>query len=110
MSTRNLGHPPPGAIDAGVQERIHRLGDELAAFQAAQGEDALMHLLGTVAEMVDAQNAYWMGAVRMIEDKHDPLLGWRPRVIRYLRPLLNDHKYTKRRIRSLQQGRTIDEA
>jgi DNA-binding CsgD family transcriptional regulator len=97
-------------VDARRQERIHLLWDELATFEAARSEDALMFLLGAVAKMVGAQNAYWMAAVRLTDDARDPLLGWRPRVIRYLRPLPNDEKYTHERIRSLRRGRTIDEA
>mgnify|MGYP000549844504 CR=1 FL=1 len=93
-----------------LQERIHRIWDELALFEAAKNQAALLYLLGAVAEMVDAQNAYWMGAVRMNDDERDPLRGWRPRLIRYLRPLPNDEKFTQQRIRSLQQGRTVDEA
>ena len=100
----------PAALDSHGQERVHRLWDQLAAFEAANSEAALLHLLGAVAEMIDAQNAYWMGAVRLTDDVRDPLRGWQPRVIRYLRPLPNDAKYTQQRMRSLQQGRTIDEA
>lgn len=97
-------------LDAALRERIHRLWDELAGFEAAKGEAALMHLLGAVAVMIGAQNAYWMGAVRLSEDERDPLGGWRPRLIRYLRPLPNDESYSQQRMRSLQKGRTIDEA
>src|SRR5437868_14873630 len=97
------------ALDAELQERIHSLWDDLASFEAAQSEVAVKHLLATVARMVDAQNAYWMGAVRMTDDERDPLRGWRPRVIRYLHPLPNDDTYTRDRLRSLSQGRTIDE-
>jgi DNA-binding CsgD family transcriptional regulator len=102
--------PTPAPPDPEIQERIHRLGDELAGFEAASSEAALLRLLDAVAEMIDAQNAYWMGAVRLTDDERDPLRGWRPRVIRYLRPLPNDEKFTQRRIRSLQKGKTIDEA
>jgi DNA-binding CsgD family transcriptional regulator len=98
------------SIDPAIHDRIYRLWDELAAFEAAKSEDALLHVLRAVAEMIGAENAYWMGAVRMTDDARDPLRGWRPRIIRYLRPLLNDEKYTQQRLRSLQQGRTIDEA
>src|SRR5687768_4042092 len=97
----------PFAVDAGLPDQVHRLWDQLAGFEAAQSEAALLHLLSAVAEMVDAQNAYWMGAVRLTEDERDPLRGWRPRVIRYLRPLPNDAKFTQQRMRSLQQGRTV---
>jgi DNA-binding CsgD family transcriptional regulator len=91
-------------------ERIHRLWDELAAFEAARTDDALMFLLGAVAEMVGAQNAYWMGVVRVVDDARDPLLGWRPRVVRYLRPVPDDKRHTPPRPRALRRGRKVDEA
>lgn len=68
-----------------------------------------MHLLGFVAEMLGGENAYWMGAVRMTDDERDPLRGWRPRIIRYLRPLPNDGKFTQDRIKSIVRGK-LDEA
>jgi DNA-binding CsgD family transcriptional regulator len=107
-----MPNPPratPPVVEAAVQERIHLLWDELAGYEAAKGEAALMHLLGAVAEMIGAQNAYWMGAVRLSDDERDPLRGWRPRLIRYLHPLPNDEKFTQQRLKSLQQGK-VDEA
>lgn len=59
--------------------------------------------------MVNAQNAYWFGAVRVAEVESDPLLGWRPRGIRYIAPLPDDATFTKDRIKSLDRG-GIDEA
>jgi DNA-binding CsgD family transcriptional regulator len=100
-------HAP--AVDIAAQERIHCLWDELASYEAAKNEAALMHLLSAVATMIDAQNAYWMGAVRMIDDERDPLRGWRPAIIRYVRPLPNDEKFTRQRLRSIRRG-AIDEA
>jgi len=97
------------ALDVGLQERIHCLWDELAAYEAAKNEAALMHLLSAVATMVGAQNAYWMGAVRMTDDERDPLRGWRPRMIRYLQPLPNDARFTQQRLKEIQRGK-IDEA
>ena len=91
-----------------VHERIHTLWDELAAFEAGDSDAALLHLLDAVARMVDAQNAYWVGAVRMTEDDRDPLSGWRPRLIRYLHPLPNDEKFSSQRLRELGKGK-IDE-
>lgn len=99
----------PLALDPALQERIHSLWDELAAFEAAESDGALMHLLKSVAVMVDAQNAYWLGAVRMTDDTRDPLLGWRPRVIRCLYPSPNDEKFSRQRIRSVGRGE-IDES
>ncbi len=68
-----------------------------------------MYLLDTVAEMVGAQNAYWMGAVRIMDSEQDPLRGWRPRAVRYLKPLPNDEKFTQQRVRSIQRGQ-LDES
>lgn len=94
--------------DAVLEECIHDLWDQLATFAAAEHDAALMHLLQAVASMVDAQNAYWVGAVRMTDDASDPLLGWRPRRIRYLKPLPNDEKFTERRLREISRG-VVDE-
>jgi DNA-binding CsgD family transcriptional regulator len=99
----------PPTLDTKLRERIHTLWDELAAYEAAQADLALMHLLATVAEMVDAQNAYWFGAVRLADSEGDPLLGWRPRSIQYLHPLPNDVSYTRDRLKSLDRGE-VDEA
>jgi DNA-binding CsgD family transcriptional regulator len=96
-------------IDPGAVKRIHQLWDELAAFEAAGSDAALLHLLATVADLVDAQNAYWMGALRLAESGRDPLLGWRPRLIRYLEPLPNDEKFTQERLKNLNRGK-VDEA
>jgi DNA-binding CsgD family transcriptional regulator len=85
-------------------ERIHALWDELAAFEAAETDAALVHLLGRVAGLVDAQNAYWLGVVRLSNDPKDPLLGWRPRAIRYLHPLPADQTYSRQKIRSMARG------
>lgn len=96
-------------VDAGVHDRIHTLWDELAAFEAAQSDVALIHLLSSVAGLVGAENAYWFGAVRMADADGDPLLGWRPRGIRYLNPLPDDTTFTRERIRSIDRG-AIDES
>jgi DNA-binding CsgD family transcriptional regulator len=87
-----------------LHERIHALWDELAAFEAHDSDAALLHLLDSVARMVDAQNAYWVGAVRLADDDRDPLSGWRPRTIRYLHPLPNDDKFSQQRLRELARG------
>jgi DNA-binding CsgD family transcriptional regulator len=99
----------PLAMDAALQERIHCVWDRMAAFEAAESDAALLHLLDSVARIIDAQNAYWMGAVRLADDGCDPLLGWRPRLIRYLRPLANDEKFTRQRLKSVSRGQ-VDES
>ncbi|HZR24182.1 MAG TPA: helix-turn-helix transcriptional regulator [Vicinamibacterales bacterium] len=95
------------AVDHSL-ERIHTLWDELAGFEASDNDAAISHLLSAVADMVDAQNAYWLGAVRLTDDERDPLSGWRPRTIRYLKPLLTDEKFTQRRIKEVTRGQ-VDE-
>jgi DNA-binding CsgD family transcriptional regulator len=66
-------------------DRIHQLWDELADYGAVRSEQALLHALQGMAELVDAQQAYWLCTVRM-GDRSDPVFGWRPAAIRYLRP------------------------
>jgi len=92
-----------------LPQRIHTLWDDLATFEASRNDAALVHLLTTVADLVGAQNAYWFGAVRTADAESDPLLGWRPRGIRYLEPLPNNSTFTRDRIRSLDRA-GVDEA
>jgi len=101
---RRVASPAAVTLGAARQEQIHTIWDELAGFEAAESEAALIHVLGAVAELIDAQNAYWLGVVRMSEDERDPLLGWRPRAIRYLRPLAADETYARQKIRSMGRG------
>jgi len=95
-------------VTPALQEQIHQIWDDVAAFEAAESDAALLHLLKEVAALVDAQNAYWVGAVRITDDERDPLLGWRPRLIRYLHPLPNDEKFSQQRLKELAKGK-IDE-
>jgi DNA-binding CsgD family transcriptional regulator len=96
--------PPTEHLD-----QIHQLWDDLPEFGAAHSGEAVVHLLSIVADAVDAQNAYWFGAVRLTTVTADPLCGWRPRGIQYLKPLLNDEVFTRDRIRSLDRG-GVDES
>lgn len=78
-----------GDIRSNAAEGLHAqafaLWDELAAFNAASSDDALLHLLATLCELAGADNAYWLGAVRMANAMPGDLLnGWRPRAVRYL--------------------------
>lgn len=69
-------------------ECIHSLWDELTDFEASQSDAALNHLMAALCRMVNAQNANWIGAVRL--DKEcacDPLKGWRCPAIRQLYPM-----------------------
>lgn len=73
------------SIAANPLDSQHVLWERLAEYPASATEDALNDLLQTLCNQVNAQNAYWLGAVR-ISDRSpiDPLNGWRPRVLHYL--------------------------
>jgi DNA-binding CsgD family transcriptional regulator len=69
------------------REAIHRLWDQVADFPMAQTDEALVCLMEGVCKLIDAGEANWFGALRMIPASQDEvLLGWRPRAIRYLYP------------------------
>jgi DNA-binding CsgD family transcriptional regulator len=102
--------PAPAPLEnPALLDRIHRLWDELAAFEASRNDEALIHLLATVAGMIDAQNAYWMGTVRVNASAADALLGWRPAALRYWQPLPDDTRFTTQRLRSINKGQ-VDES
>ncbi|PMR71992.1 helix-turn-helix domain-containing protein [Billgrantia endophytica] len=66
-------------------DEIYSLWDRLAHFPASETEAALLHLLEALCRISDADNAYWLGAIRLADcAPEDPMMGWRPRVIRYL--------------------------
>jgi len=70
-----------------LQERIHTLWDELADIDATRF-DAVADLLMTgMCKLVEAQNAVWIGSVRLSETSlDDPAKGWRVPVFHYLYP------------------------
>lgn len=65
--------------------RVHRLWDELSGFGATRMEEALLYVLRELAELVGAQQAFWLGYERT-SDRHDALNGWRSSRFRYLHP------------------------
>lgn len=60
------------------REAIHHLWDELSDFPVSQAEQALMHLMKGICEMIGAGNAYWLGYIRFKAEPGDPLKGLRP--------------------------------
>lgn len=93
-----------------TSERIHTLWDELADFDAASADDALDHLMAGLCQFVDAQNANWIGAVRMADIlPSDPVHGWRPRVVRFLHPSAQIDAKVKEQTKNLEQG-SVDES
>ena len=68
----------------GIRERIHTLWDTLADFDASKIDEALSFLQIGLCELINAQNADWIGVVRLATFPGDPVEGWRPPVIRVL--------------------------
>lgn len=88
-----------------VRERIHTIWDTLADFDAAKVDEALAYLQTNLCELIDAQNADWIGVVRMGATlPGDPVSGLRTPVIRALRhsekPLISLIK----QMRNLERG------
>ena len=72
--------------DSDRREQVHALWDALAEFDAAQMDTALECLMRGLCTLVDAQNAGWIGAVRLVDPGNEPASGWRPAIVRFLHP------------------------
>ncbi|MGY4452972.1 hypothetical protein ACVWZR_007632 [Bradyrhizobium sp. i1.3.1] len=69
-------------------QEVYALWDRLAEFSVADGDAALIHLLSTLRTMLSVRNVLWGVVVRLPSPKRaDPLLGWRPRLVRVLDPI-----------------------
>jgi len=67
---------------------VFTLWDELADFAVGDGDAAVAHLLSRLCAIFGAQNALWSVVVRLPSpDSGDPLNGWRPRIVKLLKPL-----------------------
>lgn len=96
--------------NAELRDRIHLLWDSLADFDAAQVDDALDHLMRSLCTLVDAQNADWIGVVRLAETRSDPAGGWRPPVVRFLHPTEKLLAAVREQTRRMDQRFTNDAA
>ena len=80
-------HRSTDSTDPQNQE-VYALWDQLADFSVGDADAALTHLLSTLCTMLSARNALWGVVVRLPSPKRaDPLLGWRPRMVRLLHPI-----------------------
>jgi DNA-binding CsgD family transcriptional regulator len=80
-------HLSTDPIDPQNQD-VYALWDQLADFSVADGDAALTHLLSALRTMLSARNVLWGVLVRLPSPKRtDPLLGWRPRLVRVLDPI-----------------------
>ena len=93
-------------LPAPVAARIHVFWDELADFGAHETDAALVHAMRVLSDLVGAQHAFWLGAVRVGTDR-DPLGGWRIRGVRRMNePTPEDDKVSKLSRHSLDSGRS----
>ncbi|MFC7699364.1 LuxR C-terminal-related transcriptional regulator [Bradyrhizobium sp. GCM10028915] len=71
-----------------LNQDVYALWDQLADFSVADSDAALTHLLSALRTMLSARNVLWGVVVRLPSPKRtDPLLGWRPRLVRVLDPI-----------------------
>ncbi|WP_375310568.1 helix-turn-helix transcriptional regulator [Bradyrhizobium sp. A5] len=69
-------------------QEVYALWDQLAEFSVGDSDAALTHLLSALRSMLSARNVLWGVLVRLPSPKRaDPLLGWRPRLVRLLDPI-----------------------
>jgi DNA-binding CsgD family transcriptional regulator len=104
-ASMNPDGPSSALLRSGVATRIHALWDEIADFGAHETDAALLHALHALSELVDAQNAFWLGAVRLGTDP-DALGGWRIRAIRRTNPTPEDERVYKLARQHLDRGRS----
>src|SRR5262245_2748368 len=76
--------------------QVHDLWDELADFGAHEIDAAPMHALRATSGLIDAQQAFWIGTVRMVPSQTDVLAGWRLRALRRLHSAEADRTTLKR--------------
>jgi DNA-binding CsgD family transcriptional regulator len=88
-----------------LQERIHLLWDELADMDATRFDAVADHLMTGLCELVDAQNAVWVGSVRLGEAfPADPVRGWRASVFHYLHPTPLLGNMAREQVKDLYHG------
>ncbi len=85
-------------------ESIYKLWDELSDFGVGAIDDALNHCLSRLCQWLDADNAFWIGAVRVMQGKQahkDAMLGWRASSLQLLDSEKIDRARQKESIRRL---------
>lgn len=80
-------HPPGQTIPTSSQDAVHAIWDGLADFDASRTSEALLFLMRRLKEITRADDAVWIGVVRMAHGataKRDHQRGWRGRVVVHL--------------------------
>ena len=77
-------------LDLPILDKVYALWDGLADFDAVNIQASRTYLLEQLSTLVDAQNADWIGCVRLSwSQAEDPMKGWRPRTLFTLAPCAN---------------------
>ncbi len=79
-----LSTPGTDALDGADYERLCAIWDRLTEFDASRAEEALLFLMGGLKTLVSADDAVWIGVVRVADGERaqrDHQLGWRGRVV-----------------------------
>lgn len=88
-----------------VRERIHTIWDTLADFDASKVDEALAFLQTNLCELINAQNADWIGVVRLdVAVPGDRVGGWRPPVVRVLHHNEKFLASVKEQARNIESG------
>lgn len=87
------------------KQAVHDLWDEMAQGSASRSVEMMECVLSRLSELVDAQQAYWMGTLRLQAiAETDPVQGWRARHIHYLKPSAEREAIRKEHYRRLDKG------
>ena len=111
-STARSKTPEPPHLrmpDAKARKRVYACWDKLADFNTARVDEALTFLLQSLCALVGAQNADWIGVVRLSDiQPGDPVNGWRPPVVHFLHPNERFSNTIKEKSRNLAHGLVND--
>lgn len=92
-----------------VTEDIYTLWDRLADYPAAQSDRALENLLGSLAGLLGAEDAYWVGAVRVDDPvEGDPYQGWRALRAFSLKNEPHTREIRETLQRAMERGEVVD--
>lgn len=87
-------------------EAIYRLWDDLSDFDVSESDKALDLFLKRVCRWIGAENAFWIGAVRVqrgANARRDPMSGWRAGAMHILDPTYIDKQRQKNTLRTINR-------
>lgn len=92
-------------LDLPILDKVYALWDGLADFDAVNIQASRTYLLEQLSTLVDAQNADWIGCVRLSwSQADDPMKGWRPRTLFTLAPCANTSQVIDEAFQEMEKG------